>query len=184
MWKMEETIMTGWMAVGWVVTAGSVAVLLALIAWIWSQRRGKRAIGGFGEFIGFSVSRYQPMEFLLSEEDFAFLASQPGYEPELGARWKRERRRIFRLYLDELKRDFQRLHAEARVMAANADAESAELVGILMRQQVTFWRAMAGLEVRLALRAAGIGKVNVRPLLELLEAMRADLARVSAPQAA
>jgi hypothetical protein len=69
-------------------------------------------------------------------------------------------------------------------MAANADAESAELVGILMRQQVTFWRAMAGLEVRLALRAAGIGKVNVRPLLELLEAMRADLARVGAPQAA
>ena len=175
--------MTGWMAVGWVVTGGSVVVLLALIGWIWSQRR-MRATGDFGEAMGFSVSRYQPMEYLLSEEDFAFLASQPGYEPEIGARWKRERRRIFRLYLDELKRDFQRLHAEARVMAANADAESAELVGILMRQQVTFWRAMAGLELRLALRAAGIGKVNVRPLLELLEAMRADLARVSAPQAA
>ena len=176
--------MTGWLAVGWIVTAGSVVVLLALIAWIWSQRQEKRATSGFGESTGFSVSRYQPMEYLLSEEDFAFLASQPGYEPEIGARWKRERRRIFRLYLDELKRDFQRLHAEARVMAANADAESAELVGILMRQQVSFWRAMAGLELRLALRAAGIGKVNVRPLLELLEAMRADLARVRAPQAA
>jgi len=173
-----------WVAIGWVVTVGSIVVLFTLIAWIWRQRQGKRAIGGLGESIGFSVSRYQPMEYLLSEEDFAFLASQPGYKPDIGARWKRERRRIFRLYLDELKRDFQRLHAEARVMAANADAESAELVGILMRQQVTFWRAMAGLEVRLVLRAAGIGKVNVRPLLELLEAMRADLARVSAPQTA
>jgi len=86
--------------------------------------------------------------------------------------------------LDELKRDFRRLHAEARAMAANADAESAELVGILMRQQLTFWRAMAGLELRLALRAAGIGRVDVRPLIELLEPMRVDLARFSAPQAA
>jgi tryptophan 2,3-dioxygenase len=176
--------MTGWIAAGWVVTAGSIVVLSATIAWIWWQRRGEQAAGEFGESSGFSISRYQPMEHLLSEEDFAFLASQPGYEPEIGARWQRERRRIFRLYLDELKRDFRRLHAEARVMAANADAESAEMVGILMRQQVTFWRAMAGLELRLALRAAGIGKVDVRPLIELLEAMRVDLAHFSAPQAA
>jgi tryptophan 2,3-dioxygenase len=175
--------MTAWVAAGWVVTVGSVVALLATIAWIWSQRRGRLA-GDLGESSGFSISRYQPMEYLLSDEDFEFLASQPGYVPEIGARWKRERRRIFRLYLDELKRDFQRLHAEARVMAANADAESAELVGILMRQQIAFWRAMAGLEVRLALRAVGIGKVNVRPLIELLEAMQVDLARFSAPQAA
>jgi hypothetical protein len=175
--------MTVWIAAGWVVTVGSIVVLSAAIAWFWSQRQGKRA-GDFSESGGFSIARYQPMEHLLSGEDFAFLASQPGYQPEIGARWKRERRRIFRLYLHELKRDFQRLHAEARVMAANAGAESAELVEILMRQQFAFWRAMAGLEVRLALQAAGIGKVEVRPLIELLEAMRVDLARFSAPQAA
>jgi len=158
-------------------------VLCAAIAWIWSQRRERQA-GDFGESGGFSISRYQPMEYLLSGEDFAFLASQSGYRPEIGARWKRERRRIFRLYLDELKRDFQRLHAEARAMAANAGAESAEVVEILMRQQFAFWRATAGLELRLALRMVGIGKVDVRPLIGLLEAMRADLARFSAPQAA
>jgi hypothetical protein len=175
--------MTVWIAAGWVVTVGSVVVLAATIAWFWSRRRGKRT-GDLGETGGFSISRYQPMEHLLSSEDFAFLASQPGYQPEIGARWKRERRRIFRLYLDELKRDFQRLHAEARAMAANADAESAELVGILMRQQFAFVCAVAGLEVRLALRAVGIGKIDVRPLIELLEAMRVDLARFSTPQAA
>ena len=175
--------MTVWVAGGWVVTVGSLVVLCATIAWFWSQRRGKQA-GDCSESGGFSIARYQPMEHLLSGEDFAFLASQTGYQREIGARWKRERRRIFRLYLHELKRDFQRLHAEARVMAANAGAESAELVGILMRQQFAFWRALAGLKLRLALRAAGIGKVEVRPLIELLEAMRVDLARFSAPQAA
>jgi hypothetical protein len=176
--------MTAWVGISWAVTVGALLVLSATIAWMWWQRREKRAIHNGGDSGAFSIHRYQPMEHLLSEDDFAFLSAQPGYTPEIGARWKRERRHIFRLYLNDLRRDFLRLHAEARAMAANADAESAELVGILMRQQVTFWRAMAGLELRLALRAAGIGKVNVRPLLELLEAMRADLARVGALEAA
>ena len=180
---MEEFSVTAWVATGWVVTVGSIMVLLAAIARIWSQRRGRRT-DVFGESSGFSISRYQPMEHLLSGEDFAFLASQPGYQPEIGARWKRERRRIFRLYLDELKRDFRQLHAEARVIASHAGAESAELVSIVMRQQVVYWRAMAGLELRLALRTAGIGKVDVRPLIQLVEAMRVELARFSAPQAA
>ena len=176
--------MTGWVAAGWVVTVGSLAVLSTAIGRIWWQRRGKREVDDVGESSGFSISRYQPMEHLLSEEDFAFLESQPGYEPRIGARWKRERRRIFRLYLGELKRDFRQLHAENRVMAANAGAESAELVGILMRQQVAFWRAVAGLELRLALRAAGIGRVDVRPLLQLIEAMRVNVARFSEPRTA
>ena len=176
--------MNGWVATGWVITVGSIVAVSATIAWIWRQRQVKRASDDWGGSGGFSMSRYQPMERLLSEKDFAFLASQSGYEPEIGAHWKRGRHRIFRLYLDELKCDFRRLHAEARVMAAKADAESAELVGILMRQQVTFWRAMAGLELRLALRAAGFGNVDVRPLIEQIEAMRADLARFHAPQAA
>jgi len=176
--------MTGWVAAGWVVTVGSIVVVSATIARIWLQRRRSREADDLGESSGFSLSRYQPMEHLLSEEDFAFLASQPGYEPKIGARWKRKRRRLFRLYLDDLKRDFRRLHIQARVMAAHADAESAELVGILMRQQVMFWRAMAGLELRLALRTAGIGKVDVRPLIELIDAMRVNLARFSEPRTA
>jgi len=176
-------IVAGWAMAAWVITLGSFLILSATIARMWWQRRGKKPVGG-RETRAFSIARYQPMEHLLSEQDFEFLASQRGYQPEIGARWRRERRRIFRLYLEELKQDFRQLHAEARGMAAHADAKSADLLGILMHQQITFWRAMAGLELRLALRAAGIGKVDVRPLLELLEAMRADLARVSAPQAA
>jgi hypothetical protein len=176
--------MTAWVGISWAVTVGAILVLSATITWIWWQRREKRATDDGGHSGAFSIHRYQPMEHLLSEDDFAFLSSQPGYTPEIGARWKRDRRHIFRLYLGEMRRDFLRLHAEARVMAANADAESADLVGTLMRQQIAFWRGMAGLELRLALRRIGIGKVDVRPLLESLEAMRADLARLNAPQAA
>lgn len=176
--------MSAWVGVSGAVTAGALLAVAATIIWFWWQRQVERATDDAVDSGAFSIHRYQPMEHLLSEYDFAFLSSQPGYTPEIGARWKRERRHIFRLYLKDLKRDFLRLHAQARVIAAGADAESAELVGTLMRQQITFWRAMAGLELRLALRGAGIGKIDVRPLLEMLEAMRADLARLNAPQAA
>lgn len=130
---------------------------------------------------GFSLARYEPMARLLGEEDFLFLASQPGYRPEIGAKWRRERRRIFRLYLAELAHDFQRLHRDARAMVADSREESSELVGVLMRQQVTFWRGMLGIELRLWLDRAGIRKVDARRLVESIEAMRLDLARFHAP---
>ncbi len=57
----------------------------------------------------FSVSKYRPMERLLSEEYFEFLVSQEGYEPKIGKRLRSERRRIFRGYLRSIRRDFQRL---------------------------------------------------------------------------
>jgi hypothetical protein len=176
-----EMQMNGWMVAAWAVTAGSLSFLLAATAWIWVERRKSRT--RVEESVGFSIGRYLPMQRLLSDDDFTFLASQPGYQRKIGTQWKRERKRIFRLYLNELKADFHRLHADARLMAANADAESSELVAILMRQQIAFWRAIASLEVRLALRAAGIGRIDVAPLLEMLESMRLDLTRVQAPRA-
>ena len=117
------------------------------------------------------------MAALLADDDLAFLQVQPGYRAAMGARWKRERRRLFRLYLQELKSDFRRLHAQAREMVAQSGAESAGLVEVLMKQQVIFLRATSALEFRLALQAMGIGKVDVAPFMQIIEAMRVDLAQ-------
>ena len=126
---------------------------------------------------GFTRSRYEPMSRLLSEEDFEFLSSQPGYRPEIGERFRKDRRRIFRMYLRELAADFHQLHASARQMAANSPEANAGLVGVLLRQQFTFWRAMAGIEIRLLVPGV---KLDVRGLVEALDAMRADLNRLTA----
>jgi hypothetical protein len=174
--------MTVWALLGWAVTIGSTAALLGVLGWMIVRRRS--TAGDFDSSSGFSLERYRPMERLLSPEDFRFVQRAPGYRPEVGARWKRERRRLFRLYLSELKRDFQRLHTEARVMVAESGADSAPLVGVLMRQQVIFLAATLGLEFRLALDWAGIGAVDARPLIELIESMRLDLARQTAPYGA
>jgi len=180
---MEEVPVTLWIALGWAATAGLIAIVAASV--IWLRFRGHRANAADAADFSweFSLENYGSMDRLLAEEDLVFLQAQPGYRREMGAGWKRERYRLFRLYLSELKRDFRRLHAQARSLVAHSDADSAGLVGVLMRQELTFLRALAGLEFRLLLQRAGVGKVNAAPLIELLEAMRLDLAYRTAPHA-
>jgi hypothetical protein len=66
---------------------------------------------------------------------------------------------------------------------AGSEADSAALVEILMKQQFTFMMATTALEFRLALQWIGIGRVDIAPLMELMEAMRVDLAQRTAPHA-
>jgi hypothetical protein len=178
--------MASWVVVGSIATGTFVTLLLlALAAMLFRAYRSERGGGVNSEGLDsdqFSLARYEPMGKLLAEEDFLFLAAQPGYRPEIGAKLRRERRRILRLYLRELSRDFHHLHAEARRMVAASTADHSELVTVLLRQQLAFWRGMAGIEVRLAL--GGLGTVDVRGLIEAVETMRVALARLSVPVAA
>src|SRR5258708_38859278 len=105
------------------------------------RRRRANTTDEDADSYGFTLENYGPMERLLAEEDFLFLQSQPGYRPEMGARWTRERRRLFRLYLAELRRDFWRLHAEARSLVAHAGADSGDLVTSRMWHQRSFLRS-------------------------------------------
>ncbi|MEO8053059.1 MAG: hypothetical protein ABI833_21845 [Acidobacteriota bacterium] len=171
------------LVLAWVVTVGSLAGLLWGLSRMILRRRSTAALDS-DETADFSLDRYQPMGRLMGEEDLVFLKSQGGFRAEMGVRWKREGRRIFRLYLAELKADFCRLHAHARQLVADSGADSAGLVEVLMKQQATFLMATTALEFRLALQRIGIGKVDVRPLIELIETMRVDLAQRTAPHTA
>src|ERR1044071_6455020 len=57
----------------------------------------------------FSIDKYRPMLRLLSERDFEYLSMQAGSTPEIARRLRSERRKIFRAYLWNLVRDFNRL---------------------------------------------------------------------------
>jgi hypothetical protein len=170
------------LVLAWVVTLGSLTLLLWVLTRMILRRRSSAALAG-DEIDGFSLNRYQPMGRLMADEDLVFLKSQPGYRAEIGERWKRERRRIIRLYLAELKADFRKLHAHARQLVAASGADSAALAEVLMKQQFTFMTATTALEFRLALQWIGIGRVDITPLIELVEAMRIDLSHRTAPHA-
>ena len=129
--------------------------------------------------VEFCAARYEPMMRLISEEDLLFLKSQPGFRPEIGRKFCRERRRIFRMYLQELTGDFHRLHAHARAIVASLPADHSPLVGMLIRQQVRFRYEMTAIEIRLSLNLMGTGSIRARALVEALAAMHAEIGRVA-----
>src|SRR5260370_38956405 len=64
------------------------------------------------EWLGnFSTSDYAPMRRLFAERDFEFLASQPGYRPEIARPLRAERREGLTAYLQLWPRDSRQLTA-------------------------------------------------------------------------
>jgi hypothetical protein len=112
---------------------------------------------------------------LLDQEDFDFLAAQPGSRPAIITKLRSQRRRVLRMYLRALSKDFNQLHARARRIVADAPEEHHNLVGILMRQRVSFFRARSVIEMRLAMDWLIPGSIDIRPLLGALEKLQAEL---------
>jgi hypothetical protein len=122
-----------------------------------------------------SIARYRPMERLLSEEDYRFLASQPGFDSRMLRRIRSERRRVFRGYLACLSRDFSLVGAALRLMMMYSTQDRSDLAGILYKQQALFVFGMLSVQWRLMLHACGLGTVDVSGLVGAMESMRLEL---------
>jgi hypothetical protein len=122
----------------------------------------------------FSADRYRPMLRLLTEDDYEFLTAM-GTDSSVVKRLRSERRRIFRMYLKNLVRDFARLHRAARVLVLESEQERSEVASRLVRIRVDFFLAVFAVRCRLVLHAAGLGPVDVHRLIEALECMRTDI---------
>ena len=127
------------------------------------------------ECLVLSPEKYRPMERLLQEDDFRFLAAQPGFTDKLGRRFRTERRRIFRGYLRNLKKDFGRVARAFQILIVHSAEDRGDLAKGLIRQRVLFGLGMLAVEGRLLLHAAGIGTVDVSGLVESMETMQAQM---------
>ena len=154
---------------GAVLLGGATIVLAVVLVRLMMYRA---AVSDPAAVEGFSMARYEIMARLASPEDLVFLSAQPGYRPETGARLRRERRRIFRMYLRALALDFRALHAAARKLVADAPERHADLVGILIRCQFHFWWRMSIVELRLLLPATRLPKLKITALLQPMESIR------------
>jgi hypothetical protein len=127
----------------------------------------------------FSVESYAPMERLLEKSDLAFLASQPGYRPEIGKRLMSERRKIFRAYLRLLVGDFNQLIGIGKLMVVYSNEDRQEFARSLWRRQVKFYFQVCTLQLELALYPLGWTSVDARSLLDALGAMRTQVQQMS-----
>lgn len=127
----------------------------------------------------FSVESYAPMERLLEKSDLAFLASQPGYRPEIGERLMAERRKIFRAYLRLLVGDFNQLIGIGKLMVVYSNQDRQEFARSLGLQQVKFYARVCALQLQLALYPLGWTSVDARGLLAAMGAMRIQVQQLA-----
>ncbi len=162
-------------------TAFAAAFLLAAFIFLFRKLASRTGAKAFtAEWLeSFSLEKYAPMERLLNRGDFEFLASQPGYRPEIARRLLAERRRVFSGYLQLLVRDFNRLHGAAKAMLVHSQQDLPEFAQALWRQQIAFYYAVSMLRCRVALYPWGWTGVNVRKLAQPLESMRTQIRQLA-----
>lgn len=127
----------------------------------------------------FQLARYAPMARLLDPAEATFLAAQPGVDAQAVARFQKDRRQIFRMYLKEVSADFRQLHAEARQIIAASPEPNSALVESLVSIQFRFWAALALVEIELALADFGFGNANPGRLLNVVESLSNTLVQTT-----
>lgn len=166
------------------VVVASVSVVLASLSYLLLRRLTEPGVGqeDIQRIEGFSVATYGPMARLLLEEDAEFLRSQPGYEPGLERKLRKQRVMIFRAYLRSLGKDFSALHRAARTLVAHAPDDQPELASQIFRQGLLFWSGMAMVHVNLVLYAWNLSSTVVR-VQNLVEATRRMQSQMFVPSA-
>ncbi len=127
-----------------------------------------------------SIETYRPMERLLNEADFEFLARQPGYDPRIARKLRAERRRIFRGYLHSLIGDFSALVHLAQLAAVHSAEDRPDLASAIFRLRLNFFWNVAVAEIRLALAPLPLGSIDAKRLIGALASVRENIAQ-SAP---
>lgn len=129
-----------------------VAVVLAGVVTLWRLHRvTHEGITPAVEAQILSPSRsvletYQPMGRLFAEEDFRFLS---GSRPDLVKRLRRQRRQVLRLYLRELRADFERVYAFCRSLAPKSTDPN--FAALITQQALSFYGLFLVLHVRCTL---------------------------------
>lgn len=133
-------------------------------------------------FESFHIACYQPMRGLLAPEDFQFLRRQPGFDPSLFRKLRRDRLRIFRQYLNRLIIDFNRLHTLARLIISQSSEDQSALFAKLLSIRLKFWISIMRVEVSYLLCRVTAHSISVTAPLQRLEEMSLHL--TSLPQSA
>jgi hypothetical protein len=122
-----------------------------------------------------SVERYRPMLRLLNEDDLSFLASQPGYTPQMGRRFRAQRCQIFRNYLRWLRADFERVCTALRVLMVQSQHDRPDLAAVLLQQRIAFALGLISIQFHLFLYRWGFAGVDVDAAMGAFDSLRAEL---------
>jgi len=164
----------------------AVVILTAVLIALFRRLASRFDAEGFTpEWLdNFSTANYAPMQRLSDEKDFEFLAAQPGYRPEIARQLRAERREVLGGYLQLLTRDFNQLHAIAKLMLVCSEEDQPDFGRALLWQQITFYCAVTAVRSRLALTPLGWTVPDMGKLIQTIEGMRLQLQTLDSVDAA
>ncbi len=143
---------------------------LGLLIWRLSPRRDLRT-SDLAWLESFDRNEYRPMLRLLRENDYSFLAAQPGYAPGISRRLRKERTGVLRMYLRQLAGDFHRLARIADLMLVHSGVDRPEMADEIWRVRITFYGAMFRAHLLVNLGGFPAGRLKAADLLSPLDAM-------------
>ena len=177
----EATVIAAVAAAGLAAAGLGVLVWTRIKAYRRAARKSSRAEEGSPKLYEpqpYEPQRYEPLRRLLANEDTEFVERHIRC-PELAARWERSQSRIVRMYLKDLAADFQCLHRDARALVTQSPEEFADLIPLLAKQQLVFWRTLVWIELRLTLGGKVTPTIDPQNLVGAIDALRRELARLT-----
>ena len=123
----------------------------------------------------FCPQRYRPLQRLLDNSDYRYLASQPKCGRALARRYHVERTEIFRGYMRCLRKDFVRVLGAIKVVMLQSRVDRPDLARILFRQRLQFSLGMMSVECRLVLFRYGLSSMDLQALVGALDTVRGEL---------
>jgi hypothetical protein len=162
------------------VFAFSAWICLALGICLWLLVRSTRLAAGklpvtTDWLDDLSIERYRPMLRLFAEEDLRFLSKQPGFTPQMAAKFRAQRCRIVRGYLRSMQVDFGRICMALKIVIAQSQQDRPDLASALVRSQIAFTCGMVTVQFRLFLYRWGFGRVEVASLVKVFDGLRLEL---------
>ena len=139
---------------------------------------GTRTDASFLE--NFSMGAYQPMLRLAGQMDRQFISSAHG--KVLAECYRGIQRDLLREYLREASNDFRRLHAIAIAKTLHALSDPDNLSMALFEQQMSFVLVVWWIEARLLLDRYLPFSMDLRPVVEQLEALAGQTRELVRPQ--
>jgi hypothetical protein len=122
----------------------------------------------------FAPAKYEPLRRLFDETDFKLVGALP-QGPKLVSRFRANRIRICRGYVDGLARDFSWASNVIKVLMIRSDTDRPDLAAILLKQRFVFTLALISLEYRLVLYRFGLNALNMSVFIGPFESLRKEL---------
>jgi len=130
------------------------------------------------ERVDLSWKDYRPIHRLLDSADFDYLRRKGISEPKI-RKLRVERRKIYRLCLRSLARDFNQVHQMLSFIVVQSGADRADLAAELAKQRLVFYRNLLLVELRLTLDACGFERMPAIDLLGPLEILQTHLCQLA-----